>query len=396
MSGVQQIWQPGYPVTDEELERMADQAARAGDDELSCLLENRTGDKLVIPLVLRSTNQSSFKEPHSAQLINAPSGNTGYVRLGRAQTGALFVQRSATKNGFVTSLVGMLSNSILETQLASGSFAANSSGSPRTDAVYAQLTRVTGVTGSRKFKDPTTGAVSTQLLTLSTEARVTLAVAQTSATAPADTATAFNFLLARVTLPNGYALNQEVQQSWVEQAWTRGGLQRRLIPDYDQFTFAPDGRVSLATTYTGDRNPTGIRIGVPIKVAVGGGGNAAVLDSFHDWRGRMLRARLTRATSMGAGVLYPALQSQTVGGASVKLDSGLVFTGAGVANPHAVDGFWFASTPEGYQAHLQVRSSDGALMLAFRDPAGTGNVGDPPNGDHYWVEVTASHPMIAP
>jgi hypothetical protein len=349
MSGQRQTIEPGYVVTDELLQRIADQAALGADLEMGALL--RTG------------------------------ANGGVLPLGMRLLGRL------------------------DYPTESGQVAAKLVGSTRRDLAYLTLTR-TSTTASRKFKDPTTGEVSTQTLPWYSDVSVTINIAQgtaggAAATLPADTATAWNLPLCWIDLPAAaYALGGALDQDWITQCWERAWFEP-VARTYEKYTVgAFDATIQHATTLdVSTRNPANLKIAVPVKLldtAPTGSYAGAVLDTRHDWRGRMVRFSVI-GTGLNGGArgaldvsdvpsdLHGTSQWMFVGhdvsGATVGVDIGGT-NGAVLVKD--------ASAAATRHAHLEVNAS-GHLKFHIKPLAGNAVTA---GGEYYWVEVEASHPFV--
>jgi hypothetical protein len=368
MNGVKQIWSPGYPVTDEALQRMADQAAKGGDEELRHLVvaEKFTNGSLA------TGNVVPLARPASGTRFCVTSAD-GYV-----ETAAPAIVFKTATGGVYVAGVSPYPN------ISAEQVATNDSGVTRNDLVYLMLARQ-AVHQTRKIKDPSTGAVSTQSVPWYSDLEVTLHIRTGSISTPADTSTAWHVPIATLAVPHGYNQGDWVTDSMVTQTWSRGSLNTGLQRPYDLAKpDTPPSDLALVGAYTGGRNPGRIRIAVPVKINEGASdadpnSRAIEIDTLHDWRRRIVEARVVRAMT-GQGPFYEA----TTGDFGVR---GLpAFTGYTTGSPMPFDlmslhdrSFLFTVTSTGA---LRVSIS---LTPGFAVPAG---------GEYYWIEVEGSHQLV--
>lgn len=106
------------------------------------------------------------------------------------------------------------------------SLSANASGNPRWDLVYATVVVDTdGDTTTRKVKSPTTGVITDETVSVSTETTVALgtvvgtpAASPSWPTLPSDSGSTYYIPLAYVRVPNGFTASSIVFQNWIAEA----------------------------------------------------------------------------------------------------------------------------------------------------------------------------------
>lgn len=369
MSGTRALWYDGEAVTTPDLQRVSDAAAVA-DDLVFEALASMTGvpagggAKRVLPL----WPEVEGGEP---QVLVTPGGTAGKVRMAPALY--LVGAGGGLGSGAVSSvpLAARLRATTEPTPLF-----ASAGGSARTDLLYATVQRVVTEHDSRKQKDAA-GQVSTQAFDLETQAQVTLQIAQGTTSAPGDSSTAWNFPLAEVALPSTFVEGDPIDAAWITQVWVRAmtpaHTARRAIG-------AELGTAAAGVITVSQPGQSWRRFGaslvavVPFKHA-GDGAGTATLDgdlASIDWRNRLVRLSLVRATVDGSAYKRP--HEVTTRGASISEDSGWIHTGA------SVGALW--TSARGFVVGI-----DGIGTLTLAKPAG-----DPPDdggGDHWILIVEA-------
>lgn len=383
MSGPRKIWTPGEAVTTTELQRSADAAAGADDLVSTLIFRGAQGNgavfgKQVGSLVL----ETSSRNP---RLIVVPSGGTA---------GALTLRPcwiTITDKDAGNRLVPpVLLSAYVDTDTDSPQFAATAANN-RIDVLYALVQR-TATTAARKVKDPTTGVVSTQTITIYTAPTVTLGVqpgveagSPTVPALPADSSSAWYVPLANVTLTHPYTLGSALTQAQVAPAWSPNWLIPSLVRGYLPYLLTPaaSGFVQ-ATTRTAD----GVwgqygRIGMAVRWTNSAAG-VGQLDKARDWRRRVVRVRTFLPPDEGGAPHHPPLQSATVPGALVADDSGQRFTGTTGAN------FYTFTTAGGTVFAFRANGGTGYLELQL-----SGNIIDGVNGDNYFIDVEFTDQFLA-
>ncbi len=336
MSGLQSVITAGCSVVDEDGQRMADAAAHADDLALEAMISptqtlDVTGPsarKLVIPVPRHPIAGGTPAIPERLVRVGAIAGTADILAFKAMQFEAdPLISIDTAYHGAVT--FAARSRAII----ASALFAANASGSPRTDLVYATIQRSVSLTGVRRVKDLTSGSVSTQTVNLATEPAVTITVlpATTIAGLPADTATVWNVALAEVVIPNGYALNGALTQSWITQAWRRGGVGSHARHDVITNAVAP---AAIASAYSAGFTAAHRALRLTSRhvrrylINLSGANDTALIDDTLDLRRRIIEIKTLRGADEGAGS-YPAVDAVTLPGSSLSETTGLKFTGDG-------------------------------------------------------------------
>jgi hypothetical protein len=191
MTAALKTWTDGEAITTTEQQRSANAAAYADDRALEPVFTPYT-QKSVLPLVV----ESGTVDPIFAFAYDSPGNGRLSLKAARFIAGGVGLPYH----------VNMAHHQ--ETDVSTGQFAANSSGSDRFDLVYATVSQYVSATGSRKVKDIQSGAVTTQVLNLEKKTQVVLNILTGSLVLPSDPAdgSAYNFAICSVKVPNGYTL----------------------------------------------------------------------------------------------------------------------------------------------------------------------------------------------
>lgn len=319
MSGNLKNWTEGEALTATELQRMADDAASADDRVFADLMPPTKLDvsyvKGVYPLSAESftNNNRLLVVPGSAGKAKVLAAR--YVVGGLATTPDVGdVLLSAKKNSDTTA--GFVAPSV----------------STRIDVVYVVLQRST-TTASRKVKDPSTGAVTTQVLTVAKPPTVTIGVVTGIEgggvpTIPADTSSAWYFKLAEITFTTGWA--GTVLQSQIVQAFAGGFIPVERVRSFQHSTGFVVNSTGLGAGTTKIDERFGVKITKVIPVThASAHANWATIDSSIDWRKRLVRVSILRA-AQEAGAYREAHLVQYPG-SSEQLSGGWALTGDGDA-----------------------------------------------------------------
>lgn len=366
MGGRRQIFNGGYPATSDDLQSLADAAARADELASRVQLAAGTAGKGVFPLTPDGQLTTS---PHRLVLPG----------VGTAAVLPAFYAAYDT-SGTVQGLDPLLAGAATDL-LASPPIASNATGSTRYDVVYATLYRV-ATTGARKTKDTTTGAVATQTVQLHTDVAVQISLLTGNATqptgatnfnVPADSATAWNFPLAVLAVPNGYAAGGTLSSTAVLDCWTRlwqpAGRARGWPPGSlmsGAYAAAANGRGSTVMRRYGDR-PRGSAVFQHHQSS----GVWYVLDNSVDYRNRILMMmRFVTTTQEPSGDRYPAPQNVVTAG---QADIFQEFKGYWTVHGSTTPLFQYTVATS---SHISVRVNDstGALEISYDyAPLGTGD-----------------------
>lgn len=339
MSGNRQIWNAGASITDQDLQRAADSAARADDCAIAQVctpqpsMNHDVGGspetKLVIPL--QRFNNSSGAPIILEQIVTASGG--GRVVLEHcdliAFSSAVGVQDAINYAGNIL-LAARLTDSLLSAQMP-----ANVTGSPTTYLLYATIARSTTTTGLRKVKSLTDGSESTQTLNLADDVVVTLTIlgaGSTLASLPADSGTAFNFPLALIDIPTGYSVGTAPAQSWIRPCWRRGGIDPLTVRNVSTMVVPVTvGSNLYSSNYRNNRMDlrhtcTHTRRFLMTLTNVTTVSPYMLLDDSIDYRRRILRLTLLVPTNIGESV-----DQVTTCGANLTDTSPKLFSGTGGA-----------------------------------------------------------------
>lgn len=383
MSGPRNIPNDGQALTTPDFQRVGDGAAAADDRAYEVLLTPRSLQKRVLPL--QQETASVFP-----RILVVPSGTSGKLSVAPA----LFVA------GSPSNALGVALAAAVKSAMDSGLLAANSSGSTRYDLLYATVQRTVDLTASRVIKSTSDGSEGSQTVNVQDSPTVTLGIIQNvasdnpTASLPADSNGglngeafgSYNFALAMIAVPNGYALNGAASAAWITQLWNGG--------------FVPSGRVhgmKAMSIYTSALNekplgslPTLERWGsdqrffghlrlfnttptLPIS-------NALVLDNSIDWRQRVIFI-FASLLFTGSPVQLDTLGFGPNGSSGDKFSA--TFTGTGGSGFSAIT--YNTST----NLYLTVDASTGALKF-YR----SGSVLDSTNGDAIALFVIATDQFV--
>jgi hypothetical protein len=379
MSGPLKNWTDGEGIVTPELQRAADAAAAADDLILRALVPPgaagaSTYGKRVLPLV----EETASVNPR--QLVY-PSGTAGKAKVRPFQ---LIV---GAKDIVAPDVADVILAGARLTEFESTVFG-NTSANNRCDVLYALIQR-SGTTASRKVKDPTTGIVSTQSITIYKDVAISFGIQVGSEgggapvpSLPSDTSTAWYVALAEVrlahpfvggALTHGYALGG-AGTGRIAQVWPGSWIADQRLRRHQGFTSVVNSSgVVASATQTTERSGAGARCVFTIR-QVTGSANYYKLDTTRDWRGRLVRARVVKLTPAGT-----APHAVTAAGAPTSdLDTGSRMTGTDGAD------FWTSGgspTP----IYLRANSSTGALEIKFD------NAGAP---DEWVIDIEATDQFL--
>lgn len=413
MSGRQEKATAGYPLTDQDLQRAWDAGAEADSimDEALFTPPNTFNSspaytKAIVPLGYEF--QASAFSPNPA-LIVIPSASFGTALVAKAFRAIAALQAQGGISG-VPTLPTINPASVGPAQVAATGLScdynpitpfnqlvsAGDPSHPRIDTLAVVLTRGTSVSGNRQFKDPTSGNVSEQSLTLATDPSVGFAyIPGTASGSPVpptllgDTSTTWFIALANFFIPAGFNPATTLLGnggSYIQQVWRRGGIDPRRVNGYTPAsgngTLGASGVVVADTVF--QRWSSQVRFGVALTAPVTATSTLATLDATIDWRNRHITITVSRPFDAGSGVRFPPpeqLASAGVGATNTSI--GYLMSGPGNTS-HVVGSLgpasWsFAVDTSG---NLQCTTSVNAT--------------DATNGDTYYIEITATPQFIGP
>lgn len=254
---------------------------------------------------------------------------------------------------------------------------ANGTGVPRTDLIYAMVTRTASAGAARKVKS-VTGEITSPALTVETKPTVSYVIAAGTTAAPADTSTAWNLPLATITVPAGYTEGTVILVSQITQVWLRSFVPASAVRSVFGAAFGASGVGVPGVLEPLAPEPDWSRFGsertfvTAFTHKANGAGTAFLADRFGNlaWINRIVRFSMIRAVSH-AGV-YPAPAGVTLPGASVSESSGWLFVGTSNGT------IW--TSARGF-----VLSLDGGYLKVGK-PAGTA-ADDVTNGDNWLLIV---------
>ena len=255
--------------------------------------------------ILRYDAFSLGLTPVTAQ-IN-PNGATGSVLVKpfRALIGSRTVLATDARKNMQDVRSGLNVADGATVQDTTVSFGANSSGNPRWDAVYAVVSLgAAGPTVTRKVKDPSTAALTSQ--SVSTYTITSIAVATTAGTAaaspvfpaiPSDSGSNYYIILGYVRIPNGFSGTSTVATSDIcDQApvlsMSRALGVKTLEPANQSYVLSTAQQQAWGSTGTrpviymppGMTGESSMLVAVDLTVPTHT--NGQVVDS-RDWRGRL-------------------------------------------------------------------------------------------------------------
>jgi len=261
------------------------------------------------------------------------------------------------------------------------------------------LTRGVTVTGSRKIKSVVDSSVSAQTVNLADAPNVTLQIIQgvsgttPLASLPADTATAYNFGLAMVTVTNGYTSGSAISAgvsaggtTFISQLWSGGFIQPsryRSLRMGSLVNKAP-GTTGKPTMPLSDRWCASYRLVCPVKIT--GTNQVVTLDDSINWSSRMLGIRAFRAGALTntavVGLEYPASYPNGINGVSFYIPTWFAVGAATVSDLVAQggNGYWTFSLG----AASSLVATYGTQALA----SGTGV------SDQWWFDIDYTDRMI--
>ncbi len=309
MSGQLKIWNDGEALCTVELQRVADVAASSEDHIHDFLLTpdavgSSTYDKKVYPL-LHEPPDSSFNYGRAMVYPGASAGTVTVIP-------ASYVI-GAFSNSIVDNPSTLLSATKQSFTLPATAFPSSGGSNGRTDTVYALVQR-TATTAARKVKDPATGNVSTQTITIYKDVTVTLGSAHgaedgsfTPPTLSADSSTAWYIPLANIKLDDGaggaWTQGTAIAQSRITQTWNAGWIKRNRVQlaesasiMSDTFNSSVNGR---ASTPLSNRWGATISVAAILQAKTSASGTYKTIDNRHDWGQRMAKVYLGKFVESG-------------------------------------------------------------------------------------------------
>lgn len=300
------------------------------------------------------------------------------------------------------------------------SIAANSSGNPRWDLIYAALTVDTGLGAVTRYVKPTTGAtpVPTSVV-VQKGSTVSIGVAAgTPASSPAvpstpsDVSGTYNIPIAYVRVPNGFGASSTVLTTDILDAMPIAPLSRltgasTVSPARGSSTVGPTTAQIAAWGQSGVRTLSALPISMIGSESVffaldlvsststnWSHANGAVLDATHDWRGRIFKwtcgALNTTApfawNGIVSGVTFPNGIVPTMGtvvgmGQSFQNDAAITTGNCCVAQATPTNLPTFIASSTGVE--ISVNPTNGNLIL--------GVSGLPGAKLFFWIDATAPY-----
>lgn len=306
MSGTNWNGNVGASWRASDAQQIADIASAADDRAMEILATPGAAQKKIIPL----SEESLTLVPR--QLV------VGKDTDGTLANGLVRVRPSYFEAGVLSdpNTIGIAGK--VDANLDSGAFLNNSSGSTRTDLLYATLSYGAAITQSVRQK-PTSGGqpISTNLV-IDNVITITLGiVAGVSSTTPAASLPAdsgagklavYNFALAAVSIANGFS-GGAINQAAITPLWNGGFVPSgrvRLIR-HGSLVDKTTGTTGKATTPLSDRWPSINRMVVPVVVTATS--QTIILDDSIDWRQRIITIRAMRPFTDGTNTAMKALEN---------------------------------------------------------------------------------------
>ena len=405
MSGRLVVLSTGLGLMDEDLERLTEALAGADDAALAAIAQPRAtagaAVKRILPLLdeMRpvpggGSPVPALRTPRAlvAEAAYYDGTSIGKVRV-QPHIFEVWGAASANPSAQAPSLRGFCFE-----PLDTPNFASSVSG--RVDTVYLTVRFNAGTTASRRVKDPTSGVVSTQTVTLYQDPEVTIHVSpgaegsSTPGAVPADGAGSYNVGVAQVSLPVGYTSGGALFDgggSFIEPTWERarlnegavGGARHGVVTGTSGADTGPADRYTraLATSRFAGRQMLRACFRHTASTAV------VVLDDSIDWRLREVNLTCLRSVSHTPAGSYgnwvPPTKALTGGGAMSE-SSGWVHSGY-VNDTGTGVGAFFETSGAGGDPVLKffARNSDGALVATIAAAPLDGAHG----GDFYTVLV---------
>lgn len=397
MSLLRGIWNDGQAIATPELQRPNDVGAAADDRVLEILATPGSAQKKVIPLIEESLTVNP-------RLLVLPGVTGGTVKLQPCQ----LVAGDATN----TQAVDLSAN--LQSALQSALVGANSSGSTRIDLLYATISRSvpaaigsppagteyagiglasagTGAQQARTIKDVASGNVTTQTINIYDVPTVTLTIlagtpgSGVPPSLPADSASAFNFSLAALTIASGYTSGAAITQSLITATWNGGWIHPQRVHGLRPmsiFLTAVNERIldSLSERWGGYKRYLGYFKMLSTTSATNSSG--VIIDNSIDWRRRLIRASVAvvgdGSTTLANIVAY--------GSPSVGQEFPWNFVGSGGAWDVAIFSYNAGATKVG------IYVDSGGVLRAYRN---TGTPQNGANGDLVIVDITVSDQIVS-
>jgi len=304
----------GAEFRSQDADFISETAAMADDRTLWELIRTMPGsstpDKLVIPYANRQLDA-----PGAATSNALVWGNTADAIIHVMPFRAIVGSRTVVGTSPIEHMRGMVSGYHVGTSALyrSLTIAANASGNPRWDLVYATVTPdANGDTASILVKDPTTKVVSNTSQTVNKKNTVIVAVAQGTAAAtpefptpPSDGAGSYHIALAYVYVPNGFGASSTVLRQYIHEVAPCPQLSPSVgamscAPANHQYK--PEGTVDTRQSGQAPAGPNYYRPGAYLPSTMTGGERIIVLlqlgtgtdshqngdtvDDSRDWRFR--------------------------------------------------------------------------------------------------------------
>jgi hypothetical protein len=327
MSAKKEVWSVGEAVRKSSLDRMSVGAATADDRGLEVVFSPGAALKAVHPL----SEETLSLNP---RLLIAGKDTDGTLANAKVRVRPAWFK--AGSDAFTIAL-----SARLKANADSPTIGNNSSGSTRTDLVYAQINYATSLSETVRQKQLSGGDPVSSLLVTQVDMAVTIGVVagvaagNPLASLPADDTVngVYYFGLAALSIANGYA-GGAINQSSITQLWTGGWLQQQRV----QGQFPGSISAGAAGERSGDsfssRWGASRRFLIPFKMLAATTNNMSpgvILDSTIDWRNRWLDIVLYYMGSAGAGGNVFPLSGST-GQFSQNSVSWSSITGGGGAN----------------------------------------------------------------
>lgn len=416
MAGKRKNWTVGESLTRTELQRAADLSAGKEERALEAIITPSSGyTKMVIPLtteLLSDLVDEGISGPST--VINhrqlAVGGPAGVPAIGAP--GCIFLRacRLIAASTLPTGRKILINFSVTAAQgaeLAPGStlftppIASNASGLNRIDLIYATASLLAvNATANRKFKDPSTGAITTQSLTVEQAPLLNLNILQgtpgASPVAPALPADSLdgltvNWPIATVFIFNGYVSGTSFSTSpgAIAQIWPGGGI------NHDRTMGRIGSSAKLIAAAPGIAAPAiSERVGAVHSMfallRLLSGASTPTIDNTIDWRRRFVRVSATRPTEAGITAHPTVITEQSVTTAAAatnnthRIDTKWFFTGSGLLvgagvnlAPNNADGISGAGVSS--LANTAVKCTLGSLGLVVTSHTALNALGD------YWA-----------
>lgn len=365
---------------------LADYAATADDRALEVVLEAGPAGvafKRVVPLI----DDGSSRRLLTGQDVSGVGA--GKVRLYPA-----YFQANAFAHQILLSAKSVAN-------IDSPTIANNSSGSARTDLIYAQLSYGDSTQEAVRLKPLDGGSPVSATLTTEIRPKVTVnvvagvAAGNPLASLPADAGTdrksaVINFPLGTVTVPNGYS-GGNITQSMIVELWPGGFIATNRIRGMQPMSIYSGAANEKVTSAVGSRWGSDQRffahfLNLPSTTSIGSASTSPVLDNTIDWRYRLVWGV---CGYLGSATRAP-LEGKTGGGFTTPTYGSFassMFTSDGTSLGAVAMTFSYGSGAGNIQVFVY---SDGSLRFC----RGAGPV-DGTNGDLLFVQLFATDQFLA-